>query len=82
MAGGSGRMLCRFLSSKGLCTGKYDGYGCIKSDCAYWRESHQCEHHDLTGDYCWKFARFGCVGRGSCDSISDYLQAVSEAESA
>ena len=44
-------MICRFLSSNGLCTGKYDGYSCIKSDCALWRESHECEFHDQTGDY-------------------------------
>ncbi|MDH3365806.1 MAG: hypothetical protein OEM29_07400 [Thermoplasmata archaeon] len=74
-------MLCRFLSADGLCTGKYEGYSCIKSDCAYWRMSHECEHHDSTGDYCRKFARFGCVGKDSCHSISDYLQAASEAES-
>ena len=75
-------MLCRFMSSDGVCTGRYSGYGCIRSRCQYWRESHECEHHDPTGDYCWKYARFGCVGKDSCDSLTDYLQAASDAESA
>ena len=73
-------MLCKFMSSSGRCTGRYEGYACIKSDCAYWRESHSCEFHDVTGDYCRKYARFGCVGKDCCDSLSDYIQAVSEAE--
>ncbi|MCJ2532650.1 MAG: hypothetical protein LN411_01850 [Candidatus Thermoplasmatota archaeon] len=75
-------MLCRFLSSDGICAGKYEGYACIRSSCSYWVEAHSCEHHDSTGDYCNKHARFGCVGKESCHTLSEYLQAASEAETA
>jgi hypothetical protein len=69
---------CKYLAKDGLCAGKYSGYACIKSQCALVRESKQCEHHEPTGDYCRKYARFGCVGRDNCESLSDYLDTVSE----
>ena len=73
-------MLCRFLSQEGLCKGRYRGYGCIGEQCGHWIESHRCEHHEGTGDYCRKYARFGCVGKDCCGTLMDYLQAASEAE--
>ncbi len=75
-------MLCRYRSPDGICVGKYEGYACISSSCSYWMEAHNCEHHDGAGDYCNKHARFGCVGKESCHTLSEYLQAASEAETA
>ena len=75
-------MKCKYLSKDKLCTGKYSGFACIKKQCSYYREAQQCEHHELTGDYCRKYGRFGCVGRGSCHTLSDYLEAVAEEEQA
>ena len=71
-------MKCRYLSDKGLCTGRYPGYACIKRHCSYFREAQTCEHHDETGDYCRKYARFGCVGKESCSTLAEYLEAVAE----
>lgn len=71
-------MKCKFLGSNGVCTGKYTGYGCIKSSCASFKEAQNCEHRDSVGDYCMKYGRFGCVGRDSCKSVADYLEAVAE----
>jgi hypothetical protein len=69
---------CKFLGSNGVCTGKYAGYGCIKSSCVSFKKAQNCEHRDPVGDYCKKYGRFGCVGRDSCQSIADYLEAVAE----
>jgi len=69
---------CKFLGSDGVCTGKYVGYGCIKSSCASFKKAQNCEHRDPVGDYCKKYGRFGCVGMDSCNSIADYLEAVAE----
>lgn len=73
-------MICRYLGKEGACEGKYDGYACIKGQCPLFREAKNCEHHDLTGDYCRKYGRFGCVGRESCQSLADYLEAIAEEE--
>lgn len=69
-------MKCKFLGPKGICKGKYDGYGCIKGSCPSFKKAQNCEHRDAVGDYCKKYARFGCVGKDSCDTIADYLEAV------
>ena len=74
------KTLCSYQSKEGLCEGPYKGYACIRERCDHWKESHRCEYHDVTGDYCHKYARFGCVGKDCCGTISDYLEAVSEAE--
>jgi hypothetical protein len=39
-----------------------------------------CEFRDMSGDYCKKYNRFGCVGKESCSSLADYLDAVAEDE--
>lgn len=69
-------MKCKFRTKDNLCDGRYRGYACIEKQCAYFSESHKCEHHEATGDYCRKYGRFGCVGKDSCGSIVDYLEAV------
>lgn len=75
-------MKCRFRAKDNLCAGKYRGFACIEKQCAYFAESQKCEHHEMTGDYCRKYCRFGCVGKGSCGSLVDYLEAVAgEADS-
>jgi hypothetical protein len=70
-------MRCAFLTKDNICTGKYSGYSCIKKQCAYLQDSQKCEHHELSGDYCRKYGRFGCVGKDSCRSLTEYLEAVS-----
>lgn len=75
-------MHCRFLAREGTCSGKYAGYACIKDHCTLVQESRKCEYHEPSGDYCRKYARFGCVGRDSCASLADYLDTVSEGEHA
>ncbi len=73
---------CRFKGDGNRCLGKYKGFACIENQCAYYAEAQKCEHHEGTGDYCRKYARFGCVGRDSCGSLVDYLGAVAaEADS-
>jgi len=71
-------MKCRFLGKDGVCSGKYSGYSCIKGQCASFKEAQNCDHHEKTGDYCRKYGRFGCVGRESCRTLGDYLEAVAE----
>ncbi len=73
-------MICKFIGKDGVCMGKYSGYSCIRDQCASFREAKQCEHHELSGDYCRKYGRFGCVGKASCGSLGDYLEAVAEEE--
>lgn len=75
-------MKCRFLTKDGICTGKYSGYACIKKQCSSFQEGQKCEFHEPSGDYCKKYARFGCVGKESCETLSDYLEAVAEQEEA
>lgn len=71
-------MHCKHLTKDGMCSGMYSGYACIKGHCTLVKESKACEHHEPTGDYCRKYARFGCVGRNNCTSLADYLDTVSE----
>lgn len=72
------RMKCKFMGPKGVCSGKYAGYACIRDSCPSFRMAQSCEHRDAAGDYCKKYARFGCVGLDSCKTITDYLEAVAE----
>ncbi len=69
-------MHCTFQTKDSLCTGKYAGYACIMKQCTYYKESRRCEHHEETGDYCRKYARFGCVGKGNCGTLTEYLESV------
>lgn len=71
-------MRCKYLSKDNICTGKYSGYACIKKQCTYSREAQSCQYHEPTGDYCMKYGRFGCVGKESCRTLTDYLEAVAE----
>lgn len=71
-------MHCKYLAKDGRCTGKYAGYACIRDQCTLVKLSKRCEHHEPTGDYCRKYARFGCVGKENCTSLADYLDTVSE----
>lgn len=71
-------MRCKYLSRDGRCTGKYSGYACIKRHCAYSKGAQNCQYHESSGDYCLKYGRFGCVGRESCKTLTDYLEAVAE----
>lgn len=71
-------MKCRYLTKDNLCTGKYSGFSCIKKQCASFQEAQKCEFHETSGDYCRKYGRFGCVGKESCSTLADYLEAVSE----
>ena len=75
-------MKCKFLTRDGKCTGAYAGYACIKKQCSSLKLAQSCEHHELSGDYCKKYGRFGCVGRESCRSLADYLEAVADSEHA
>jgi hypothetical protein len=75
-------MRCKYLTKDSLCTGKYSGYACIKAQCPTFKDAQSCEHHEISGDYCKKYGRFGCVGRESCNTLSDYLEAVAEEEQA
>jgi hypothetical protein len=68
---------CEFLTKDSICTGRYSGYSCIKKQCTYLKETQKCEFHENTGDYCRKYGRFGCVGKNSCRTLTDYLEAVS-----
>jgi len=75
-------MKCRFKTRDNRCAGKYEGFACIQKQCACFAEAQNCEHHETTGDYCRKYGRFGCVGKDSCGSLVDYLEAVAaDAES-
>lgn len=69
-------MKCKFRTIDNRCSGKYRGFACIQKQCAYFAESQKCEHHESTGDYCRKYGRFGCVGKESCATLVDYLDAV------
>jgi len=69
---------CKFRSKDNLCEGKYKGFACIQKQCAHYSASQSCEHHELSGDYCRKYSRFGCVGKDSCASLVDYLEAVAD----
>jgi hypothetical protein len=73
-------MRCKHLGRDNLCMGKYAGYACIKKQCSSYKEAQRCEFHESNGDYCRKYARFGCVGRDSCATLTDYLEAVAEEE--
>ncbi len=73
---------CKHLAKDGTCTGVYEGYACIRTHCALYKEARLCEHHDVTGDYCRKYNRFGCVGKDSCATLADYLDAVADCEQA
>lgn len=73
-------MKCKFLTKDNVCTGKYSGFACIKGQCSSFKDAQKCEFHELSGDYCKKYARFGCVGKDSCITLSDYLEAVAEEE--
>ena len=75
-------MHCRYLARDGHCTGKYDGYACIREHCSILQDAKKCEFHEESGDYCRKYARFGCVGRDNCDSLADYLESIAEVEHA
>lgn len=75
-------MQCKHLARDSLCSGKYAGYACIKKQCTLYKEAMKCEFREESGDYCRKHARFGCVGKESCQTLSDYLGAVAEEESA
>jgi hypothetical protein len=78
----SEHMRCKFLAKDGTCSGKYSGYSCIRQQCSSLKDAQKCEYHELSGDYCRKYARFGCVGKDSCVTLSDYLEAVAEDEGA
>lgn len=71
-------MKCAHITRDGLCTSKYAGYSCIKRQCSLFKDAHKCEYHEPTGDYCRKYARFGCVGKDSCSTLADYLEAATE----
>lgn len=73
-------MKCRFITREGLCTGAYPGYACITKQCTSFKQAQNCEHHELSGDYCKKYGRFGCVGKDSCKSLADYLEAVADCD--
>jgi len=75
-------MRCKYLTKDNLCTGKYHGFACIRKQCSSFKEAQKCEHHELSGDYCRKYGRFGCVGKESCNTLADYLEAVVEEEHA
>jgi len=74
-------MKCKFRTVTNRCTGKYKGFACIREQCSYYAESKKCEFHEASGDYCWKYGRFGCVGKNSCGTLLDYLDAVAEVDS-
>jgi len=69
---------CKYLTKDNICTGRYAGFSCIKKQCTSLKEAQDCVYHEATGDYCKKYQRFGCVGKASCGSLADYLEAVSE----
>lgn len=69
---------CKYLRKDGLCSGRYAGFACIKRHCTYYKQAQACEYREATGDYCRKYGRFGCVGRDSCRTLADYLEAVAE----
>jgi hypothetical protein len=73
-------MKCKYLTKDNLCAGKYSGYACIKAQCSSFKDAQKCEHHETSGDYCRKYGRFGCVGKESCNTLSEYLEAVAEEE--
>lgn len=73
-------MKCKYLTKDNVCAGKYSGYACIRKQCSIYKDAQKCQYHETTGDYCGKYARFGCVGRDSCHTLSDYLEAVAEEE--
>ncbi|MGQ9587375.1 MAG: hypothetical protein ACUVT7_03210 [Thermoplasmata archaeon] len=75
-------MKCKYLTKDNMCTGKYSGYSCIKKQCSIYREAQKCEYHEISGDYCRKYGRFGCVGKDSCQTLADYLETVAEEEQA
>ncbi|MDO9537735.1 MAG: hypothetical protein Q7J68_05415 [Thermoplasmata archaeon] len=59
---------CKHLDEKGICQGKYQGFGCIDEKCldpTRAPRGAQCKHGRADG-YCLKHKKFQCEGQ-ECD---------------
>lgn len=55
---------CKHLDEKGICQGKYKGFGCIEEKCkdpTKGPRSNKCKHGRDDG-YCMKHKKFQCEG--------------------
>jgi hypothetical protein len=62
---------CKHLDEKGICQGKYKGFGCISDKCldpTKGPRGSQCKHGRADG-YCMKYKKFQCEG----EECADYL---------
>jgi hypothetical protein len=71
-------MVCEFDDGKGWCTGKFKGFGCVKSKCELYtpnpdKKSH-CSESPRKGVYCYKFNRFFCAGLNDCIDSASYFR--------
>jgi hypothetical protein len=55
---------CKHIDEKGICQGKYKGFGCISDKCldpTKGPKASQCKHGRADG-YCKKLKKFQCEG--------------------
>ena len=69
-------MGCVHDDGNGWCTGRYDGFGCIKGVCESYTvqasESGFCTGIVGRGTYCFKYNRFYCAGKDNCGNKNQY----------
>lgn len=70
-------MRCDKLTPEGKCSGKYEGFGCIKEKCKADRRT-RCEFCTPEGFYCLKYRRFECVGAENCSTLQQYMEFVKQ----
>ena len=70
-------MRCDNLTPDGKCSGKYEGFSCIKEKCKADRRT-RCEFCTPEGFYCLKYRRFECVGAENCGTLQQYMEFVKQ----
>lgn len=76
-------MSCKYLDKDGRCSGKYNGFACIKSQCSYFKETVDkllnCPYSVEKGLYCKKYKSFLCT-MGKCSTYAEYLEGLADME--
>ena len=71
-------MVCIYDDGNGWCTGKYEGFGCIKGMCQDYKvdenDSGFCSGVVGGGTYCFKYNRFFCAGKDNCGNEGYYTK--------
>ncbi len=71
-------MACKYDDGKGWCTGRYEGFGCIKGMCDDYApeesDSGFCSGVVGGGTYCFKYNRFYCAGKENCGNEIYYAK--------